>query len=79
LVKSWSSGSKSRARRSSRNTRPKVFKLRKLELGGNAQVRLAGKTSFVPLTTRRPYPGAHRLELVVNGVFFPLASFDVAA
>jgi len=54
-----------------------MFKLRKLELSENTQVLLAGSVSFAPLTTRRPYPGTHRLELVVSGVSFSLTSFEV--
>lgn len=57
--------------------RAKVFKLKRLTLGPGAAVELAGKVSFAQLTTRRPYPGRHRLELLVNGAPHPLGSFDV--
>ena len=59
--------------------RPKVFKLRRVQLGASAQLRLAGSVSFEDLTTRRHYPGRHRIEVLVNGVAYPLAEFEVRA
>jgi len=59
--------------------RPKVFKLKRLVLAARASVELASKVSFVPMTTRRHYPGRHRLEALVNGVEYPLGEFDVHA
>lgn len=59
--------------------RPKVFKLKRLVLEPRASAELAAKVSFVPMTTRRHYPGRHRLEALVNGVTYPLAEFDVRA
>jgi hypothetical protein len=47
--------------------RRKVFKLRELELGPGEQVELRWRHSFRQLTTRRHYPGPHRVELQVNG------------
>lgn len=59
--------------------RPKVFKLRRVELGPRASVTLAGKVSLEDLSTRKHYPGSHELELVVNGVSMPLGGFEVRA
>jgi hypothetical protein len=56
---------------------PKVFKLKRLTLGPAERLALSGKVSFAELTTRRHYPGRHRLELLINGVARPLAEFDV--
>jgi 3-methyladenine DNA glycosylase AlkC len=53
-------------------TRPKVFKLMRVRLGAGETVSLKGSVSFAPMTTRRHYPGPHRLELRVNGVAYPL-------
>jgi 3-methyladenine DNA glycosylase AlkC len=58
-------------------TRPKVFKLRKLALGPGERAELAGTVSFADMTTRRHHPGRHRLELLVNGIAHPLAEFEV--
>jgi 3-methyladenine DNA glycosylase AlkC len=58
-------------------TRAKVFKLRKLTLAAGARVKLTSSVSFVDLTTRRHYPGLHRIELRINGVAHELGSFRV--
>jgi 3-methyladenine DNA glycosylase AlkC len=47
--------------------RRKVFKLRELELGPGETAALSWSHSFRQLSTRRHYPGPHRLELQVNG------------
>jgi 3-methyladenine DNA glycosylase AlkC len=57
--------------------RPKVFKLRKLALSPGDRVELGDTLSFADLTTRRHYPGRHRLELLVNGLPHPLGEFTV--
>jgi len=43
--------------------RAKVFKLRRLELLPKVPMRLSGQVSFAGLTTRRHYPGVHRIEV----------------
>jgi 3-methyladenine DNA glycosylase AlkC len=60
-------------------TRPKVFKLRKIALAPSARVELGSTVSFEDLTTRRHYPGRHRIDVLVNGVVHPLVEFDVLA
>jgi 3-methyladenine DNA glycosylase AlkC len=57
--------------------RPKVFKLKRIELAHGASIALASTVSFAELTTRRHYPGEHRLELLVNGVSYPLGAFTL--
>jgi 3-methyladenine DNA glycosylase AlkC len=47
--------------------KPKVFKLRRLTLAPRELVRLGATVSFADLTTRRHYPGAHRLDVLING------------
>ncbi len=59
--------------------RPKVFKLRRLELGAAEQVELSGRISLVQMSTRTHHPGRHRLELRVNGRVHALGSFEVRA
>ena len=58
-------------------TRPKVFKLRRIMLPPAARVRLESTVSFATMTTRRHYPGTHRIDVLVNGVSHPLAKFEV--
>ena len=58
-------------------TRPKVFKLRRVSLAPGARLRLESTVSFEELTTRRPRPGRHRIEVLVNGVAHPLMAFQV--
>jgi 3-methyladenine DNA glycosylase AlkC len=61
------------------STSPKTFKLKRLTLEPSDRVLLAGKVSFAKLTTRKHYPGRHRLELSINGVAEPLGEFEVRA
>jgi 3-methyladenine DNA glycosylase AlkC len=60
-------------------TRPKVFKLRQLSLAPGERVELGATISFKDLTTRKHYPGRHRLEARISGVAYPLTTFDVVA
>lgn len=56
-------------------TRPKVFKLKSFELAPGGSIRLGKTLSLANLTTRRHYPGAHRVELLLNGRARPLGAF----
>jgi hypothetical protein len=44
-----------------------VFKLRTLSLQPGERQSLERKFTIRPVTTRRYYPGQHRLEIQVNG------------
>jgi 3-methyladenine DNA glycosylase AlkC len=55
-------------------TAPKVFKLRRVELGPGSSIMLRSAVSFAPMTTRKSYPGVHVFEAIVNGTGFPLGS-----
>jgi hypothetical protein len=57
--------------------RPKTFKLAKINLPAGGRISLRGKVAFVELTTRKHYPGRHRIEALVNGVAFALGEFQV--
>lgn len=57
--------------------RPKVFKLKKVVLPPRGTMHFHDRVSFTDLTTRRHYPGRHRIDAVVNGVAHALAEFDV--
>jgi 3-methyladenine DNA glycosylase AlkC len=58
-------------------TQPKVFKLRTLELHAGATLTLEKQHSIRPITTRRHYPGQHRLEVQVNGAILGGADFTL--
>ncbi|MEH6652441.1 MAG: DNA alkylation repair protein [Motiliproteus sp.] len=58
-------------------TRPKVFKLRTVDLAPAQSVRLEKKVSCREMSTRKHYPGQHRIELMVNGQTFPLGAFEL--
>lgn len=63
--------------KSSGKNSPKVFKLKRLELAPGQTVRLARRVSLKQLTTRRHYPGKHRVELLLNGRATPIGAFTV--
>jgi hypothetical protein len=58
-------------------TSPKVFKLSTVALPSRGKATLRASLSFREMTTRKHYPGIHRLEALVNGVAFPLGSVDL--
>lgn len=61
------------------DTRPKVFKLTACELAAGQTLCLKKKLSLAAMTTRRHYPGQHRVELLINGQTFALGSFELLA
>ena len=58
-------------------TSPKVFKLKRVALAPGAKVQLATRVSLAVHTTRKPNPGTHAVEVLVNGLAFPIGSFEV--
>ncbi len=58
-------------------TSPKVFKGWKLELAPGDARTLQKAHSLREVTTRRLYPGPHRVELLINGVAVAEAAFDL--
>jgi hypothetical protein len=58
-------------------TAPKVFKLRNVSLDGRQSLTLRKNHAFKPITTRRYYPGLHRLEIQVNGQTLAGADFEL--
>jgi 3-methyladenine DNA glycosylase AlkC len=56
---------------------PKVFKLRELVLPTGGDIGLEGTISFAEMSTRKPRPGVHRIDLLVNGVSHDLGEFEV--
>jgi 3-methyladenine DNA glycosylase AlkC len=61
-----------------RGTGAKTFKLRAVELAAGGEVRLGKKILLEQLTTRRHYPGVHRVEASLNGKRVKLGQFVLA-
>jgi len=49
-------------------TAPKIFKLAERDIKSGEKITLSGKHSFKKITTRRYYPGEHKIEIIVAGV-----------
>ncbi len=58
---------------------PKVFKLKRVTLPSRGRVELATTISLAVHTTRKPRPGAHAIDIVINGHPIPAGSFHVSA
>lgn len=58
--------------------RPKVFKLAKKTLAPGERLQLEKSLSFRPMSTRRLYPGVHRVDIQINGRIYPGVSFTVS-
>lgn len=58
---------------------PKVFKLERVELGPRARVELRARVSLAVHTTRKPRPGAHAVDVLVNGKALRAGEFRVLA
>jgi len=61
------------------STTPKVFKLKTIELAPRASVALKKTVSLKPMTTRKHYPGPHRVDILLNGRAKPLGKFELLA
>lgn len=58
---------------------PKVFKLKRVTLPAGGHVQLGSRISLAVHTTRKPQPGRHEVQVLVNGAAFPAGSFTVVA
>ena len=58
-----------------RGTGAKTFKLKAVDLPPRGSVTLGKKIALKQLTTRKHYPGAHRVELLLNGRRVKLGQF----
>lgn len=58
-------------------TSRKVFKLKRLSLPPGGTVELRATVSLAVHTTRKPNPGKHAVDVVVNGESFPAGAFTV--
>ena len=57
--------------------RAKVFKLKTLALAPGQSALFAKKLSLVQMTTRRHYPGLHKVDVMLNGHTHPLGAFEL--
>ncbi|MDX5348308.1 MAG: DNA alkylation repair protein [Hymenobacteraceae bacterium] len=55
----------------------KVFKISEKEYAPQEQVQISRRQSFKPITTRKFYPGPHRVALLMNGVEQQVAEFEL--
>ncbi|GMT42393.1 MAG: hypothetical protein IEMM0002_0804 [bacterium] len=60
-------------------TRPKVFKLREVDLPHGLSVNIDKKHLFRNFTTRKHYPGKHGVEIVINGQSMLTRGFQLTA
>lgn len=61
------------------NSSKKVFKLKRVLLPPRGMAELSSGVSLMVHTTRKPQPGKHAVEVLVNGTAFKVGSFDVTA
>lgn len=55
--------------------KPKVFKLKAVELGANQTLKFSKKVSLKPMTTRTLYEGLHKVDVIINGESSSLGEF----
>ncbi|MBZ0270418.1 DNA alkylation repair protein [bacterium] len=55
----------------------KVFKLKRIELAPGERAELRRAISLAVHTTRKPYPGTHTVDVLVNGRAIPIGAFEV--
>jgi 3-methyladenine DNA glycosylase AlkC len=60
-------------------TSRKIFKVKRVSLPGRGVVELRTNVSLAVHTTRKPNPGKHAVDVVVNGESFHAGSFTVTA
>jgi 3-methyladenine DNA glycosylase AlkC len=58
---------------------PKVFKLKRVMLPARGRMEFETSVSLAVHTTRKPRPGRHAVEVIVNGKSTPVGSFQVTS
>ena len=66
-------------RKANGTTTAKTFKLTTRSLAPRERLTISKSHSFKPITTRRYYPGAHAVELQVNGRRLGYTEFQLDA
>ncbi len=56
---------------------PKVFKLKRIVMPPRGRVEFSTSVSLAVHTTRKPQPGPHRVDAIVNGKSMPVGTFHV--
>ncbi len=64
-------------RKANGGTSRKVFKLKEVELGPKASLRITKRQRIVDFSTRKHYAGQHVVEVLVNGKVRATAAFDL--
>lgn len=64
-------------RTSTGNVSRKVFKIKEFEVESNESEMILRRQRFTDFTTRKHFPGPHRLEIVVNGITMAEWGFEV--
>ena len=59
------------------NTPENTLVMLAVALPAHGSVPLRARLSFREMTTRKHYPGTHAVEIMVNGVPFPLGSVEL--
>ena len=59
------------------STAPKVFKLKRVTVPARGRVEFSSSVSLAVHTTRKPRPGRHSIDVIVNGTATPIGSFQV--
>jgi 3-methyladenine DNA glycosylase AlkC len=57
--------------------KPKVFKLKVLDLAPGQSTQISKKLSLAPMTTRQHYLGVHKVAVLLNGQTRPLGEFEL--
>jgi 3-methyladenine DNA glycosylase AlkC len=65
--------------KASGKTSPKVFKLTRTTLAARGRVQLHTSVSLAVHTTRKPRPGRHHVDVIINGMSQRIGSFQVTA
>ncbi|MFN0151337.1 MAG: DNA alkylation repair protein [bacterium] len=63
--------------KASGRTNPKVFKLKSVDLGPRERVPCSKRVSLAELTTRKHYPGTHRVGVILNGAPRVIGKFQL--
>lgn len=61
--------------KSGKQTTQKVFKLKEIELGGKQSITAKKAQLFKDFSTRKHYPGKHRIEIMINGKVYGVKEF----
>ena len=60
-------------------TSRKVFKVKRLTLAARESLELSATISLAVHTTRKPNPGKHAVDVIINGASIPVGSFSVVS